>query len=347
MDVVLDTSTLEECFDRYEDASTSNLLVELDSRAIEKISEADFVLPVYEPQKLISDYTKAATILMKKNYGPRVNDLIFILKLDGIKNNDIERVYLKYIAGAVNWPNEPGLFMDMADYFIDVVMNKNLGLRILSNIAELKLENAQFLRVIAYKMEQLGQIDQAIKVFEKVLSLRGEEPQSYRDLALALAKQGNLKAIERSISLLKKVVESEWDKRFNQIEQTTLVDVNRLIILAKLYKFDYVSPLTDNFILPFDLDIRIVLGWDLDMTDIDLLVEEPTGELCYSFYNNTKIGGMLSKDFTNGYGPEEYCLRKAVRGKYIVKAKFAPTIGDKKNLHCICEDLYKFWTSRK
>ena len=53
-------------------------------------------------------------------------------------------------------------------------------------------------------------------------------------------------------------------------------------------------------------DVRIVLGWDTDGTDMDLWVTEPSGEL--SDYNNkaTKSGGVHSDDLVVGYGPEEY-----------------------------------------
>ena len=38
--------------------------------------------------------------------------------------------------------------------------------------------------------------------------------------------------------------------------------------------------------------------------------------------NRTKTGGIVSRDFTRGYGPEEYFVRHAVKGKYQIKAKF-------------------------
>ena len=39
-------------------------------------------------------------------------------------------------------------------------------------------------------------------------------------------------------------------------------------------------------------------------------------------HNRTTIGGRVSRDFTQGYGPEEYMLRKAMGGTYQVKAKY-------------------------
>jgi Ca-activated chloride channel family protein len=58
------------------------------------------------------------------------------------------------------------------------------------------------------------------------------------------------------------------------------------------------------------------------MTDIDLHVTEPNGEVAYYGNNRTKIGGCVSRDFTRGYGPEEYMIKNAMPGKYKIQAKY-------------------------
>jgi len=49
---------------------------------------------------------------------------------------------------------------------------------------------------------------------------------------------------------------------------------------------------------------------------------EPSGEKAYYGHPLTTIGGRMSRDFTNGYGPEEYCLRKAQHGEYRIEANY-------------------------
>jgi Ca-activated chloride channel homolog len=65
-----------------------------------------------------------------------------------------------------------------------------------------------------------------------------------------------------------------------------------------------------------------VLTWDADNTDIDLWVTDPNGER--AFYRNrfTYQGGRMSMDFTGGYGPEEFSLKRAKPGKYRVEANY-------------------------
>jgi len=65
--------------------------------------------------------------------------------------------------------------------------------------------------------------------------------------------------------------------------------------------------------------LKIFLTWDTNGTDLDLWVTEPTGEKCYYGYRNTKIGGTLDVDVTDGYGPEVYTVAAAVKGNYLIQ----------------------------
>jgi len=57
-------------------------------------------------------------------------------------------------------------------------------------------------------------------------------------------------------------------------------------------------------------------------TDIDLWVTDPNEEKCYYGHNQTNIGGRISRDFTRGYGPEQFLLKKATKGNYKVEINF-------------------------
>lgn len=71
-----------------------------------------------------------------------------------------------------------------------------------------------------------------------------------------------------------------------------------------------------------DCDLRVMLAWDADETDVDLHVTEPSGEEAYYGHRRTRAGGDVSKDITDGYGPEEYLLRKAPAGGYRIRAHY-------------------------
>jgi len=76
-------------------------------------------------------------------------------------------------------------------------------------------------------------------------------------------------------------------------------------------------------------DLRIVLRWDCDLVNVELLVSEPNDYQCSPFKNHTSNGGMLSKDMTGGYGPVEYSIKSAKSGNYEVKVRVrSANIGD-------------------
>ena len=70
------------------------------------------------------------------------------------------------------------------------------------------------------------------------------------------------------------------------------------------------------------LDLRVVLTWDADLTDIDLWVTDPAGEKAYYGNRLTRCGGRVSPDFREGYGPEDFSLRAAPPGSYLVEANY-------------------------
>lgn len=212
----------------------------------------------------------------------------------------------------------PAFFLDCADYFFKHDMPA-MGLQVLSNVAELELENHSLLRILGYRLAQKGYLDLARQVFEQVLKMRPEEPQSYRDLALVL---GDLKQYPLAAQHLYHVVLSDWD-RFEGIEIIALMELNRLLGHAKRAGVKELGVDIDKRLVKLlDVDVRIILTWDTDLTDMDLWVFEPSGEKADYSNNRTQIGGLVSRDFTQGYGPEEYLVKKAMKGKYVIKVNY-------------------------
>ena len=71
------------------------------------------------------------------------------------------------------------------------------------------------------------------------------------------------------------------------------------------------------------LDVFVWLGWDTDHTDVDLHVREPTGEeVYYGHHRSGSTGARVSRDFTDGYGPEVYTLPRAPKGRYGVATNY-------------------------
>jgi tetratricopeptide (TPR) repeat protein len=182
------------------------------------------------------------------------------------------------------------------------------------------LENRHILRVLGYRLLQAGQPRFALPVFERVLELSPEEPQSYRDLGLAYAADHQF---QKAVDTLYEVVQRPWHGRFPEIELIALAELNAIAAEAarsgKPVDLSRVDPrLRQNL----TLDIRVVATWDADNTDIDLWVTDPNGEKAYYGHRYTYQGGRMSPDYTGGYGPEEFGLRHAKPGRYVVQVNF-------------------------
>lgn len=227
-----------------------------------------------------------------------------------------DKAFPVYLDQKKKYGESPGFYLDSAEFFLRQGRTE-LAEQVLSNIAELQLENAALLRVLAHRLAQMDRLDLSAAVFERVLAIRAEEPQSHRDLALVLARLGRY---ERAIELLCRVIMDRWG-RFDGIELIALEELNAILPRARAAGYAG-EPLDPRLIRPLDLDLRIVLSWDADLTDMDLWVTEPTGQKANYSDNRTRIGGLVSRDFTQGYGPEEYLLRKARTGTYKIEVHF-------------------------
>mmetsp|Transcript_24565 Transcript_24565/g.59127 ORF Transcript_24565/g.59127 Transcript_24565/m.59127 type:complete len:1153 (-) Transcript_24565:153-3611(-) len=270
----------------------------------------------------------------------------------------------------------PSFYFDCASFLFEMAATakddagkqqlQREALEVITSVLELGFEDPLLLRFVAYRLQiesegqnlgKQGSMSEALSIvakalFARVRKIRPEEPQSFRDYALALcadaerlaqiAKEPDQKdrlvaCIEEALSNFARVVTGKWDGRFNEVEVTALMEMNAFI--AKMSALKWVKSIRPNIFdldqredikekLPkellknLDCDLRVSLGWDADMTDVDLHVHEPSGEKAYYGNRSTRIGGQVSRDFTGGYGPEEYVIKVAMKGKYNIKAKY-------------------------
>jgi tetratricopeptide (TPR) repeat protein len=215
-----------------------------------------------------------------------------------------------------------GFFLDAAEFFLAKGEREQraFGLRALSNLAELDLQNRQVLRLLAYRLQQAGEVGAAVPVFERVLELAPNEPQSHRDLGLAFADAGQPQA---AVDRLYAVVTGAWDARFADIDLIALTELNAVVDKARRDgRAVDVSAIDRRLLRNLPLDVRVVLAWDADNTDVDLHVIDPNGEEVFYGRNLSYQGGAITHDATGGYGPEEFALRLAKPGKYRVEANF-------------------------
>lgn len=276
---------------------------------IRGLSESDAIGAGGEKRMAGKPNTGAISIQLQK-WQP---DAPYVARLRAATPRDAYRVYLDEKPG---YPNSTAFYLDAADLLIEKGQQE-LAIRVLTNLAEMDLENRHILRILGHRLMQAKAPAPAATVFRKVLALSPEEPQSYRDLGLALAAAGQRQA---AVDMLYEVVSRPWHGRFPEVELIALAELNA-IAATSTHKLD-VSRFDQRLMRNLPLDLRVVLTWDADNTDIDLWVTDPDGQKAFYGHRLTHQGGRMSLDFTGGYGPEEFSLKSAKPGKYKVEAQY-------------------------
>ena len=267
---------------------------------------------------------------------------------------DAKDPYAEYLALRKEHGSAPAFYMDCASWFFKKG-DATHGWRILSNMAEFKLEDAAVWRSMGWRLREAGLYDEAVLCFRHALRLRGEEGQSRRDLALVLAERGKneLKALKENpllniskhppheraskdlaeaMALLKEAAFTSFARRSGrrsndrQVSIVALEELNALIAWCDAVKWPdgqkpAVPELDSAYRRDLPVKVRIVLSWDADETDIDLHVLEPDGEEAFYGHRRTSSGGFVSEDVTTGYGPEEY-LRKEGKGVFKILTNY-------------------------
>lgn len=201
------------------------------------------------------------------------------------------------------------------------------ALKALSSLVEESPGDAVLARDVGFSAMELGLHQQAFHLFRRVAEARPHEPQTYRAMAQALAAMGQH---DLALAYFEIPLMGQWDPRFGDLRK--IVELEYLRFLRKLQGAKVASSVQDYArsrlatlqaaIGMKRADVIVTITWNTDNTDVDLHVREPTGEECFYGHRDTKIGGKLTQDVTQGYGPEMYVLPRAVAGHYAVRARY-------------------------
>jgi tetratricopeptide (TPR) repeat protein len=236
--------------------------------------------------------------------------------------NEMERsnsYYATYLDLRKKYIDKPVFYFDIASFFFRK-NEKEKGLLVLTNLAEITNQDAEVWRMLGYKLKELGFYKIQTFVFRRILDWRPYEPQSYRDYALALADEGRYsEAIDVLYQSLERNYEPEILDNYEGIEEIIVTEINNLIALEDKNKKQKAVVFGKE---PLPVDLRIVLNWNKNLTDIDLWVTDPNGEKCYYQHALTRIGGRISSDMTEGFGPEQFLLKKAIKGVYKIEVDY-------------------------
>jgi hypothetical protein len=216
----------------------------------------------------------------------------------------------------------PAFYLETSEWF-RLKGDQLTAEQLLYSALELPAADDETRQVIAFRLQRDGQLDRAISMLERAAATTTFRPQPKRALALALAERGRRRGkagvadLERAFELLTSVALDTAIRDFDGIELIALMEANSLI--PALDAVGGTWSLDKRLVALLDTDVRIVIEWTNDDADIDLWVIEPNGEKIYYSNKTSTSGGQISNDMTDGYGPEEYAIRRAPSGEYVIR----------------------------
>ncbi|AGC47319.1 hypothetical protein MYSTI_06046 [Myxococcus stipitatus DSM 14675] len=208
------------------------------------------------------------------------------------------------------------------------------AVRALTSPIELRPKDAEAQRLVGYGLLALGQYPAAAELFEQVRLNRPFEGQSYLEEALALDAAGRHGEAARNYEIV--LTDRNW-RHVQELRQVAAYHYGRLLsALLRHPRAEPVSATLGRRLAELEIrdmqlhdpkartriDYQLTTHWNSDMTDIDLWVIEPSGERCFYQNKQTRLGGQLYWDITDGLGPELYHARKVAPGPYHVVVHF-------------------------
>ena len=173
-------------------------------------------------------------------------------------------------------------YIESSEYFLR--WDKQYSFEVLSTIASLAPNNIKALKAYAFILERRGAYKKVVNIYNRILALRPDSSQSYRDLALAYELRHLLAFHKNKVS---------FEKLPNE-----LLGLN------------------------FKKDIRIVFEWT--QADVDFEVQFVSPERKFFNWTHTKFESKstLQEEVSLGYALKEHIIDDAQAGPWIVNMQF-------------------------
>ncbi len=207
------------------------------------------------------------------------------------------------------------------NYFKNI--DKEFAVSILTSIAKKAKDNPKALKTIAYHLEKIGDFQTAKIIYQRLLSIRPLDEQSYRDLVLIYKENHDY---ELAASLYDLMLN-------NKLKNVNMLGLQETVVneAAHLYwtKFDNLSqtdfPLkTLKKYVPkndwknFGYDYRIIFDWNDPAVEFNVQFVDPKNK--YYNWSHTVLDDkdLLEDELNYGYNTEEFIIEKSDRGKWII-----------------------------
>lgn len=255
-------------------------------------------------------YTETAQLIASLPNSP------YIKALRSAKS--VNEAFEVYLEQRTQYGDKAEFFIDSHDYF-QGWNNPYLSDRILSNVYEVFFDNAEILRVLAYKQTEKNKSSEALLTYRQVLKLRPNEAQSYLDLARAESLAGNYQEAFKIYDRIDKM-RNVGRANFSGVEKTVSNEFKNLI---NFHKNELnTSGVNPKYLNSIKHKARIVFEWNNLDSEFDLQIVNPQKRFFNWEHSKSKAAQRIAEEKQQGYGLEEFYLTSSDVGEWLFNLKY-------------------------
>jgi tetratricopeptide (TPR) repeat protein len=224
-------------------------------------------------------------------------------------------------------------------------LDYNFAVEILKTVSQKAKDNPKALKTIAYKLEESGDYEKAKIIYKRLLNIRPEDEQTYRDLALIYIEN---KEYELAASMYNKMLKNKIPNvNVLGLQETIVNEASHLYWTKadKLILTDFPLKTLKTFIPEndwknFGYDYRIVFDWNDPAVEFNIQFVDPKNK--YFNWSHTIIDDkeILEDELNYGYNTEEFIIEKSDKGDWIINIENY-SIEDNNNPTYIKYTVYK------
>ncbi len=257
-------------------------------------------------------------------------------ELPGLTKDSIDSYYINELKSAKTFVDAKRTFKDQKKYVNTLSIpyyfecyeyfskwDNNFAYSILTSLAALAKNNTKALKALAFKMEEIGKLEDAKIVYQHLIKIRPNDEQSYRDLALIYKELENYpmaaelysRMLNKSISMVDMLgLEETIANEAAQMYFSNIEDLNftKFPIKALSYLFpEYIWK-------DFGYDYRIVFDWTDPNIEFNIQFVNPNNK--YFNWSHTVIDSRdkMIDEIQYGYNTEEFIIDDSDKGEWII-----------------------------
>ena len=212
-------------------------------------------------------------------------------------------------------------YFECYDYFSS--WDRSYAYSILTSLASLAKDNPKALKALAFKMEEIGKLEDAKIIYQYLLDIRPSDEQSYRDLALIYKELGeNAMAVDLYTKMLKKeipMVDMLGLEETIANEAAEIYFKNKNKTYLSRFPVSRLRGLFPEYIWKeFGYDYRIVFDWTDPNIEFNVQFVNPKNK--YFNWSHTVIDSKANMidEIQYGYNTEEFIIDDSEKGDWII-----------------------------